>query len=132
MSTAGRLDDTLWFPGIPWPPTNNPWYAQAPKVELGDPANLQLTNSFTIEGWINPVPPHTNDIGVSTFQQIFFRGDSRDCLDPYYLAMQLDVQLEPGLGVPRRKREQPGLRSVAGHLQPPGEDQYLAAYCRRL
>ncbi len=86
----GNVSDTLFFPGIPWPPTNSPWYAFAPKVELGDPLNLHFTNSFTIEGWINPVPSHTNDIGVSTFQQIFFRGDSRDCLDPYYLAMQLD------------------------------------------
>ncbi|HOC56422.1 MAG TPA: hypothetical protein PKI20_12440, partial [Verrucomicrobiota bacterium] len=93
VSTEGFVNDrggseTLWFPGIPWPATNSPWYAFAPKIELGDPVNLHLTNSFSIEGWINSVPHHTNDIGVSTIQQIFFRGDSRDCLDPYYLAMQ--------------------------------------------
>ena len=90
---AGYVNDrnaseALWFPGIPWPTTNSPWYAFAPKIELGDPANLHFTNSFTIEGWINSVPHHTNDIGVSTLQQIFFRGDSRDCRDPYYLALQ--------------------------------------------
>lgn len=91
---AGNGTATLSFPGIEWPPTNNPWYAYAPKVELGDPEELRFTNSFTIEGWINSVPFHSNDIGVSGFQQIFFRGDARDCADPYYLAMQWDPTWE--------------------------------------
>jgi hypothetical protein len=56
------------------------------KIELGDPVNLRLTNSFTIEGWIKPSP-------VDTFipeqtEQIFFRGDSRQCFDPYYLGIE--------------------------------------------
>ena len=32
----------------------------ASKIELGDPPQLQFTNAFTIEGWINPIAP-TND-----------------------------------------------------------------------
>ncbi len=36
---ARNVSDTLSFPGIPWPATNNPWYAFAPKIELGDPVN---------------------------------------------------------------------------------------------
>jgi subtilisin-like proprotein convertase family protein len=67
----------------------------AGKIELGDPANLRFTNSFTIEGWIRPIA-QTNayiisQIGVDEeklIQQIFFRGDSRQCLDPYYLALE--------------------------------------------
>ncbi|HEV2210049.1 MAG TPA: LamG-like jellyroll fold domain-containing protein [Verrucomicrobiae bacterium] len=54
------------------------------KLELGDPANLRLTNGFTIEGWINPVL-QTNYVGT---EQILFRGDSRDCREPYYLALE--------------------------------------------
>lgn len=56
------------------------------KIELGDPANLRLTNGFTIEGWIRPTmneyPSHVNT------GQLVFRGDSRDCFDPYYLALE--------------------------------------------
>jgi Concanavalin A-like lectin/glucanases superfamily len=55
----------------------------ASKIEVGDPANLRLTNAFTIEGWIWPFT-RTN-FGI---EQILFRGDDRDCLDPYYLALR--------------------------------------------
>lgn len=55
----------------------------ASKLELDDPDNLRLTNQFTIEGWIRPIR-QTNYFGP---EQIFFRGDSRACLDPFYLAL---------------------------------------------
>ena len=58
----------------------------ASKIELGDPANLQLTNSFTIEGWIKP-SFRTNPI-PETVEQILFRGDSRDCQDPYWFGTE--------------------------------------------
>lgn len=52
------------------------------KVELGDPENLEFTNAFTIEAWIFATGlPNSHG-------QIFFRGDSRGCLDPYYFAMR--------------------------------------------
>lgn len=54
------------------------------KIELGDPENLRLTNAFTIEAWILPFQ-NTNALAQ---EQIFFRGDSRNCLDPYYLALE--------------------------------------------
>jgi subtilisin-like proprotein convertase family protein len=55
----------------------------ASKLELADPDNLRLTNQFSIEGWIRPIR-QTNYFGT---EQIFFRGDSRACLDPFYLAL---------------------------------------------
>lgn len=74
---AGRTTNVFYFNGAE---TN----AYASKIELGDPENLRLTNSFTIEAWILPMP-HTNAYGT---EQIFFRGDSRQCLDPYFLALE--------------------------------------------
>ncbi len=82
---------TLFFPGII---TNgvagNPWLAST--LELGDPQNLRLTNSFTIEGWVKPLSQTNgflNGLPPESFvEQIFFRGDSRDCLDPYYLGLE--------------------------------------------
>ena len=59
----------------------------AGKIELADPEQLRLTNALTIEGWIYP----TNQPG--SFGQIFFRGDLRNCLDPYYFAMTSDRRL---------------------------------------
>src|SRR5439155_2019819 len=68
----------------------------ATKIELGDPPNLQFTNSFTIEGWVRPIA-QTNEfilglLGLgdeeAVIEQIFFRGDSRNCRDPYYLALE--------------------------------------------
>ncbi len=70
----------LVFPGLD--PTNN----VASKIEVGDPANLRLTNGFTIEGWIRPATrPNTP---AETLEQLLFRGDSRDCLEPYYFGVE--------------------------------------------
>lgn len=71
----------LSFPGV-IDPVNN----LASKIELGDPANLRLTNSFTIEGWIKPTSL-PNFFSEQT-EQILFRGDSRACLDPYYFGVE--------------------------------------------
>jgi uncharacterized repeat protein (TIGR01451 family) len=56
-------------------------------VNLGDPENLRLTNSLSIEAWIwiNTLPSAQQGQG-----QIFFRGDPRPCLDPYFLSVQTD------------------------------------------
>lgn len=87
VSALGDVN-ALVLPGI-----INPTNGYASKIEVGDPVNLRLTNAFTIEGWIRPFT-RTN-VGV---EQILFRGDSRACLDPYYLALnrvapdQLDIQ----------------------------------------
>jgi len=58
-----------------------------PKIELGDPTNLALTNELTIEGWINVLefPP------PGKLAQIVFRGDFRQ--SPYYLALTSDGRL---------------------------------------
>ena len=68
----------------------------ASKIELGDPANLKFTNSFTIEGWIKPAT-QTNIFynGLDpeddrAIEQILFRGDERDCRDPYWLGFEYD------------------------------------------
>ena len=65
----------------------------ASKIELGDPPQLQFTNAFTIEGWIQPLVA-SNLTGCGT-AQLFFRGypaplDCGGLGDPYWLA------LEPG------------------------------------
>jgi subtilisin-like proprotein convertase family protein len=83
-------DTALWFRAGPLIPTNPyPVVAYSPRIELSDPLNLRFTNALTIESWI--LPRDTQDefqIGVGTaMQQIFYRGDGRDCLDPYYLAV---------------------------------------------
>ena len=62
----------------------------ASKIELADPPQLQFTNAFTIEGWINPAIS-TNPTPCGR-QQIFFRGypEPLDCSgrgDPYWLAL---------------------------------------------
>ena len=67
-------------------------------IELGDPPQLQFTNAFTIEGWINPIAP-TNDTTCGR-QQIFFRGypEPLDCGgvgDPYWLALDPTTSREP-------------------------------------
>jgi subtilisin-like proprotein convertase family protein len=50
-------------------------------VDIGDPASLRFTNSFSIDAWIWVNSPPT---GVNYNQgQIFFRGDTRSDLDPY-------------------------------------------------
>ncbi|HEY5915274.1 MAG TPA: S8 family serine peptidase, partial [Verrucomicrobiae bacterium] len=70
--------NSLNLPGI-----INPTNGLASKIEIGDPPNLRLTNAFTIEGWVLPFTRTNRGI-----EQILFRGDSRDCLDPYYLALR--------------------------------------------
>ncbi len=85
-----EADTSLYFPSGEYDPTNPyPTVAYSPRVELSDPPNLRLTNALTIEGWIYPRNTQTNfTVGVGTaWQQIFYRGDGRDCLDPYYLAV---------------------------------------------
>jgi subtilisin-like proprotein convertase family protein len=68
----------------------NPFFAS--NIQLGDPENLRLTNSFTIEGWIDPLAQtntYVNTLGPGSFlEQVLFRGDSRDCMAPYYLGLQ--------------------------------------------
>jgi subtilisin-like proprotein convertase family protein len=84
-------DQALFFPGmITNGVAGNPYFAS--KIELGDPENLRLTNSFTIEGWLMPLDQtnqYVNTLGPESFlEQVFFRGDLRDCMDPYYLALE--------------------------------------------
>src|SRR6185369_10167755 len=81
-SNNGFVSDLGDFNALFLPGFVDPTNGYSSKVDLGDPANLKLTNAFTIEGWIQPLT-RTN-LGV---EQILFRGDSRDCLDPYYLAL---------------------------------------------
>jgi subtilisin-like proprotein convertase family protein len=71
----------LYLPGVINAPND-----LVSKIEIGDPANLRLTNSFTIEGWIKPVSI-SNFLNEQT-EQILFRGDSRQCLDPYYFGVE--------------------------------------------
>ena len=88
LVTAGS-GKTLEFSGM-INYTNN----LATKIELGDPENLRFTNSFTIEGWIKPFTQTNTDIIAllpdeeAVTEQIFYRGDLRHCLDPYYLALE--------------------------------------------
>lgn len=56
---------------------------QGDKIELNDPPSLRLTNAFTIEAWI-----FASNAPAGPLAQIFFRGDMRGCLDPYYLSLQ--------------------------------------------
>ena len=70
-------------------------YHLASGIELGDPPQLRMTNALTIEGWIKPQPQTNAEVlallGVSeesVIEQILFRGDSRNCRDPYWLALE--------------------------------------------
>ncbi len=49
-------------------------------VMLGDPDSLKITNSFSIEGWVN-------SRAYNPIALILIRCDTRNCLDPYYLAI---------------------------------------------
>ncbi|HWW00076.1 MAG TPA: S8 family serine peptidase [Candidatus Acidoferrum sp.] len=73
--------NALFFPGLV--DATNQFVS---KIEVGDPANLRLTNAFTIEGWVKPTT-RTN-FAPEQVEQILFRGDSRDCLDPYWLGVE--------------------------------------------
>lgn len=72
---------TLYFPGLV-DPVND----LASKIDLGDPANLQFTNSFTIEAWVMPAPVQ-NFVPEQT-EELFYRGDSRQCSQPYFLGLE--------------------------------------------
>ena len=74
-------NNTLMFPGLIDAADN-----LASKIELGDPANLQFTNSFTIEGWIKPAS--RTSFAPEQPEQLFFRGDSRACAKPYYFGLE--------------------------------------------
>jgi subtilisin-like proprotein convertase family protein len=78
---APSSTNALFFPGLV--DATNQFVS---KLELGDPANLHLTNAFTIEGWIRPTT-RTN-FAPEQVEQLLFRGDSRDCLDPYWLGVE--------------------------------------------
>ena len=66
----------------------------SPAIELGDPRQLRMTNAVTIEGWIKPQTQTNVDILTrsnseeSVIEQILFRGDSRNCRDPYWMALE--------------------------------------------
>ena len=80
----------IYFPGMITNGVNGaPFFGS--NIQLGDPGNLRLTDSFTIEGWINPqaqTNKYVNTLAPGTFlEQLFFRGDSRPCSSPYYLAL---------------------------------------------
>jgi subtilisin-like proprotein convertase family protein len=84
-------DQGLFLPGMI---TNgvdgDPYFAST--IQLGDPENLRLTNGFTIEGWINPLDQtnkYVNTLDAGAFmEQIVYRGDSRECAQPYYLGLR--------------------------------------------
>jgi len=59
-------------------------------VNLGDPPGLRFTNSFSIEAWIWINNPPSAQQGQA---QIFFRGQSDPCLDPYFLSLTADGTL---------------------------------------
>ncbi|HEY5298986.1 MAG TPA: S8 family serine peptidase [Verrucomicrobiae bacterium] len=48
-------------------------------VVINDSADLKLSNSLSIDAWVNPSAFTRNQ------SQILFRGDTRNCLDPYTL-----------------------------------------------
>ncbi len=65
------------------------------KIELADSPQLQFTNAFTIEAWINPLSTTngTTDISYCGTEMIFFRGypapfDCNGLGDPYWLALE--------------------------------------------
>src|SRR5207244_121754 len=81
---VGHTTNSLFFTGVPDQPANN----LSTKIELGDPDNLRFTNSFSIEGWIRPIPQTNNTFTSEKIEQIFFRGDERACLDPYFFGLE--------------------------------------------
>jgi subtilisin family serine protease/subtilisin-like proprotein convertase family protein len=87
--TTGRNANALYLAGM-LDHSNN----IATKIELGDPDNLAFTNSFTIEGWVMPQAQTNSYIlsltGEQDIEQIFFRGDARHNLDPYWFALEQD------------------------------------------
>ena len=57
-------------------------------IAVPDNPALYLTHSLTLEAYIAPEETHTGD-----FQQIVFRGDSRNGLDPYFLMLDNNYNL---------------------------------------
>ncbi len=72
---GGRVGNSFSFDGI-----ND-------RVQLPDVEALKLNSSLTIECWlfVPSFPSPTNNFGLSL---VAFRGDDRDSLDPYYLAIE--------------------------------------------
>ena len=64
-------------------------------VNLGDPADLAFTGSFTIDCWVetNALPSASQD-----WDNIVFRGDDRGGYDPYFLAIRSDGTLDFQIG----------------------------------
>ena len=60
-------------------------------INLGDPNNLKITGSFTIDCWVkvNGLPSPSQVWGM-----IYFRGDDRGGFDPVYLGVKPDGTLE--------------------------------------
>lgn len=68
-------------------PENYP-YGTYTGIQIADQPAYALTNSLSIEGWVRP---RGNGF------MIFFRGDHRPGLDPYYLSMQANNTLVFGI-----------------------------------
>jgi len=73
--------NSLLLPGIVDPATQ-----LVSKLEIGDPANLRMTNAFTMECWLKPLA--RSSFVAETPEQILFRGDGRFCMYPYYFALE--------------------------------------------
>jgi hypothetical protein len=88
--TNGKVGQAFLFFGISsWPHS---------QISVPDQPMFELTNSLSIEGWINPA-----DTG-GTSGMILWRGDCRGGYDPYFLQMNEDNTLgfyiEDGTGGP--------------------------------
>jgi hypothetical protein len=60
------------------------------RAEVGDVESLKLTSSLTIEGWVRVDTWPT----TAAHGHILFRGDDRNGLDPYHLAVTPPGQLK--------------------------------------
>jgi subtilisin-like proprotein convertase family protein len=82
----GEVGEAFWL---------DPSAGNGQRVSVPDNPAFALTNSLSIEGWVQP----TGD-GYT----IFWRGDDRPGLDPYVLSMQLDTTvgfyIDSGAGPP--------------------------------
>ncbi len=68
-------------------PENFPWGTYS-GVQIADQPAYALTNALTIEGWVRP---------RGDGYMIFFRGDHRPGMDPYYLSMQANNTIRFGI-----------------------------------
>ncbi len=78
------------------------------KVFLADTPSLELTNALTIEAWVYP------KAYGGYLEQILLRGDVRNCLDPYYLAVNSSGALQ--LHIETNDPTACGVNLVAGAL----------------